>query len=473
MSRLIHLFSLMYPRAWRMRYGVEYAALLEDVRPDARTAVDVLSGALTMQMRTWKSWKVVAVSAVFGAAVIAGLFMEMPTRYISSAIIKVEGQGSPLQEDTLDRINSMQQNIESRGKLTQIITTYDLYRHERSSVPLDDVIEEMRKHIVVEPLGGPNVPAFRVQFSYNDPQQAQKVTQDLVARFLDENYRQSAVSQPADAGSGTNFQVLDPAELPMNPAYPNKPLIVGFGIASFLVMWGGLSAWRSVSARRYAAAGGVMSSDLPGGSAPAMTMPPLGLHLRRKSWKIILAVVLLGAVAVFAYKLANPVYESKAVIRVKAANAQDAGKNLGTLISSVESRSSLVRIMDDENLYIGKRTQVPLDDVLEEMKRNIRIEPLGKGVAARIAFTYRDRHVAQRVTEALVLRFVAESSAGGSAAAISIIDPANLPESRADRLPPVPVEDDLSFGVGIFFGAILGVIFAMIVRLFRRSPVPA
>jgi capsular polysaccharide biosynthesis protein len=236
-------------------------------------------------------------------------------------------------------------------------------------------------------------------------------------------------------------------------------------------MWGGLSAWRSVSGRRFAAAGGAMSSDLSGGNAPVMTMPPLGAHLRRKAWKILLALVLLGAVATFAYKLANPIYESTAVIKIKATNAQEAGKYLGPLISSVESRSSLVRIMDDENLYIVKRTQVPLDDVIEEMKRNIRIEPLGNGVAARIGFTYRDRHVAQRVTEALVLRFVAESSAGGSAAAISILDPANLPESTVGRLPSV--DDSLSFAVGLFFGALFGVILVVLFRLFRRSPVPA
>src|SRR5208282_1252178 len=92
MTRLIHLFARLYPRPWRERYGAEYQALLddvhlEDVRPAAWIAADVFTGAIAMQMRTWKSWKIAAVPALLGLAVIAGLFFEMPTTYISNAII--------------------------------------------------------------------------------------------------------------------------------------------------------------------------------------------------------------------------------------------------------------------------------------------------------------------------------------------------------------------------------------------------
>src|ERR1019366_10461661 len=87
----------------------------------------------------------------------------------------------------------MTESVESRGKLTEIITTYNLYLKERAGVPLDDVIETMRSKIAIEPLGqgagGKNVPAFRVSFSYPDRHLAQKVVQELMARFMDENFR--------------------------------------------------------------------------------------------------------------------------------------------------------------------------------------------------------------------------------------------------------------------------------------------
>jgi hypothetical protein len=38
MSRLIRFIARFYPRSWRERYGAEFTALLEDVRPDGRTA---------------------------------------------------------------------------------------------------------------------------------------------------------------------------------------------------------------------------------------------------------------------------------------------------------------------------------------------------------------------------------------------------------------------------------------------------
>src|SRR5215467_13751475 len=62
-----------------------------------------------------------------------------------------------------------------------------------------NVIEDMRTHdIKVVPLAlslqqsehGTRYPAFEIQFSYNNRFTAQKVVQDLVSRFLEENIRE-------------------------------------------------------------------------------------------------------------------------------------------------------------------------------------------------------------------------------------------------------------------------------------------
>ena len=86
----------------------------------------------------------------------------------------------------------------SRTVLTTIINNFNLYQRERSSVPIEDVIEEMKKKISILPVStvgaaggqtGHTVPAFVVQFAYENRYLAQRVVQDLVSRFIDENIR--------------------------------------------------------------------------------------------------------------------------------------------------------------------------------------------------------------------------------------------------------------------------------------------
>ena len=50
MSALIRFASRLYPASWRRRYGVEFEALLEDAGRNWRDVLDVLLGALKMQM---------------------------------------------------------------------------------------------------------------------------------------------------------------------------------------------------------------------------------------------------------------------------------------------------------------------------------------------------------------------------------------------------------------------------------------
>jgi hypothetical protein len=270
---------------------------------------------------------------------------------------------------------------------------------------------------------------------------------------------------------GFNLQILDGPSLPQSSTRSN-PTIIGFGVASFLLMWGGLSAWRLVSARRFAAAGSSISPpDVPCGGAAALTLPPFRKHLRRNAWKILAVVALLIAVAALYFKLAASSYESTAVIRVlPAASPQVDLEYLVSLDHSVEDRLSLTSIITTYNLYPGERSRMPLDEVIEQMKKHIRIEPLptgSKNVAGfLIRFSYPDRFLAQKVTQELASQFVNASSAGDSTATLSVLDPASLPEPRLFFVEP-------QFTDGLFFGLLLGGILAMIVALFRRSPAAA
>ncbi len=147
------------------------------------------------------------------APMLAGLVISVvvaflwPDTYVSSATIRVlppqvpEGLLSmPLTVDMSQRVNQMTQSILSRATLTNIITTHSLYPRERKRLPMEDVIESMRsKAVSVTPFGGSGenrskTLAFSVAFKYENRVIAQKVCQDLVTKFIDENVRERASS---------------------------------------------------------------------------------------------------------------------------------------------------------------------------------------------------------------------------------------------------------------------------------------
>src|SRR5205085_2590570 len=134
-------------------------------------------------------------------ASVVGVYL-WPDSYISQAVVKIVPQQVPqnmvqssINQEMNDRINSMSQTILSRTVLTTIINTFGLYQKERGRYPIEDVIEEMKKNIQIVPVqsvaGGAQrtVPAFAVQFSYENRILAQRVVQDIVGRFIDENIR--------------------------------------------------------------------------------------------------------------------------------------------------------------------------------------------------------------------------------------------------------------------------------------------
>jgi hypothetical protein len=92
------------------------------------------------------------------------------------------------------RINAMAQTILSRGNLTNIINTFNLYPRERQRKPMEDVVEDMRKdvrigNVVSMTQGKQGISAFQISYSYDNRIVAQKVTADLVSRFMSENTR--------------------------------------------------------------------------------------------------------------------------------------------------------------------------------------------------------------------------------------------------------------------------------------------
>jgi hypothetical protein len=190
MRRALKALISMYPKAWRDRYKNEFDALLDDVAPTWRTLLDVFGGALKMQMKAWSAWKIVAAFAVVGVAGAIVFSLAIPDRYVSTAVIKIGDGQRPWSAGTL-------QQVVSRSFLSKLINEQDLYKSERTRMPIQDVIERMKsKDILIRSVDGSS---FAVSFSSTDAGQAQRTAQRLASQFVD-----------AKVG-----EFLDPASLPV------------------------------------------------------------------------------------------------------------------------------------------------------------------------------------------------------------------------------------------------------------------
>lgn len=150
-------------------------------------------------LRRHKAWILgPAFCSLVLAVVVAFLW---PDTFVSQAVIRVVPPQVPetyvptnVNMEMSQRINSMAQTILSRGNLTNIINTFGLYPRDRQRKPMEDVVEEMKKEIRIGSVTGMTaqnrgVSAFSISFSYENRIIAQKVTADLVSRFMSENTR--------------------------------------------------------------------------------------------------------------------------------------------------------------------------------------------------------------------------------------------------------------------------------------------
>ncbi|MEP7364612.1 MAG: Wzz/FepE/Etk N-terminal domain-containing protein [Acidobacteriota bacterium] len=154
---------------------------------------------LNIVRRNWQ-WIIGPLLAGLTIATVGAFFW--PNTFVSAAAIRVVPPQVPerlvptnVNVQMGERVRTMAQTILSRNTLTNIITTYDLYRKDRGRFPMEDVIESMRKDISIggiRNLGGRDngSTAFQISFSYENRYVAQKVTRDLMTRFIDENIRE-------------------------------------------------------------------------------------------------------------------------------------------------------------------------------------------------------------------------------------------------------------------------------------------
>jgi hypothetical protein len=220
MKHAMRLLARLYPSSWRKRYGSEFDALLEDSKPSAHDTFDVLCGALKMQMTTWSFGRVTLASTVAGMLVAVALSLALPAHYLSQTVLTFTpaDESVPTDESARRLVDGMEQNIYGRNYLASVIHEHNLYWRERLRMPLDDVVEKMRRHISVAPVASPgtrNAHTVVVQFDYSDPRVAQRVNEELTSRLIEGGLNSQLTSN-------WTFRVPVAPSLPLRPVPPNR-----------------------------------------------------------------------------------------------------------------------------------------------------------------------------------------------------------------------------------------------------------
>src|SRR5262245_1926717 len=161
-------------------------------------------GGIDAALDVWRRRKWLAIfifAMVFTAMTSVAVFL--PDVYESTATILVERQQVPeafVQATVTSgidlRLQTITQQVLSRSRLEGLINRFGLYADVLQRVSLEEVIETMRKDIVLEQKGkqqnrckdDPTV-AFTISYRGRNPQQVAQVTNTIASFYIDENLK--------------------------------------------------------------------------------------------------------------------------------------------------------------------------------------------------------------------------------------------------------------------------------------------
>ena len=127
-----------------------------------------------------------------------GISILLPARYTSQTTVLVEQQRvpanfvTPVVTDELNmRLATMQEQILSRTRLQPLIERFGLYKEDVGRVPMEDLIDRLRRAIDVTTIraGGSGIPGFTISFTANNPRLAQQVCAEITSMFIEENLK--------------------------------------------------------------------------------------------------------------------------------------------------------------------------------------------------------------------------------------------------------------------------------------------
>lgn len=155
---------------------------------------------LTLLLR--KKW-LLLLTAVLGGAVGLLLSVVIPPQYTSHTMVLVEepvvadSYVKPVvNEDVSQRLASMQGQILSRTRLQDLIEQFNPYKKDMGKVPMEVMIERLKKSIKVAPLNpmpgtmSRELPGFTVDVTLGDAHLAQQICNEISSMFRNQNIHQ-------------------------------------------------------------------------------------------------------------------------------------------------------------------------------------------------------------------------------------------------------------------------------------------
>ena len=148
-------------------------------------------------------WQLIAICLLLSVGVGLISYLYIPKSYQSAAVLSYEQQQinptkmDPEQGKVLlqQAVATLQEMVTSRNSLEKVISQFDLYPEQRKKLPIEDVIEIMRRNISITPATKGDV--FSVSFQGPSPDKVMKVTNALAALFIEENlkYREERATE--------------------------------------------------------------------------------------------------------------------------------------------------------------------------------------------------------------------------------------------------------------------------------------
>ncbi|MCL1985340.1 MAG: Wzz/FepE/Etk N-terminal domain-containing protein [Betaproteobacteria bacterium] len=140
-------------------------------------------------------WRILASSLLLGITIGLVYYVIVPKIYQSTAVLSYEQQQiSPGKMDPeqgrirlQESLATLRELVTSRNNLEKVINQFALYEEARKQLPLEDVIEMMRKQITIQSTGKGDI--FSVSFRGGDPQKVTRVANGLAALFIEENMK--------------------------------------------------------------------------------------------------------------------------------------------------------------------------------------------------------------------------------------------------------------------------------------------
>ncbi len=156
-----------------------------------------------------RRWWIILIPTVVGCVGTYFFSRTLADRYTSRTLVLVEQQKVPdnyvkavITGDISELLGTMQEQILSRTRLQPIIEKFGLFKGDKGRVPMEDLVDRLRKAISVAPIQSlvstreGNLPGFTISFTGSDPRLAQQVCSEITSMFIEENLRlreQSAV----------------------------------------------------------------------------------------------------------------------------------------------------------------------------------------------------------------------------------------------------------------------------------------